>query len=83
MLIIGLVFVPDQNDFLRYLERKADMFALSHIQNWESFISMLKKLCRQNLSDPAPGKLVRIMFYTHPSVSERIGYASKENEEHP
>ena len=83
LLLIGLVFIPLQNGFLRHLEKKADMFALSHIGNKESFISMLKKLCKQNLSDPAPGKLVRILFYTHPSISERIGYASKENEKNP
>ncbi len=82
LLLIGLVFIPLQNVFLRYLEKKADMFALSHIENKESFISMLKKLGKQNLSDPAPGKLVRILFYTHPSISERIGYASKESEKH-
>ncbi len=79
LLFIGLVFIPVQNGFLRYLEKKADMFALSHIQNKENFISMLKKLGRQNLSDPAPGKLVRILFCTHPPISERVGYASKEN----
>ncbi len=82
LLLIGLVLLPLQNGFLRYLEKKADMFALSHIRNKESFISMLKKLGKQNLSDPAPGKLVRILFYTHPSISERIGYASKGNEKH-
>ena len=79
MLLIGLVFIPLQNGFLRYLEKEADMFALGHIGNKESFISMLKKLGEQNLSDPAPGKIVRILFYTHPSISERIGYAGKEN----
>jgi len=83
LLLIGLVFIPLQNSFLRYLEKKADMFALSHTPNKESFISALKKLGIQNLSDPAPGKLVRILFYTHPSISERICYASKKNEKHP
>ena len=83
LLLIGLLFVPIRNGFLRYLEKKADIFALRHIGNNKSFISMLKKLGEQNLSDPSPGKLVRILFYTHPPVSERIGYASKESEKHP
>jgi STE24 endopeptidase len=83
LLLIGLLFIPIQNVFLRHLEKKADMFALSSIRKKESFISMLKKLSEQNLSDPAPGKLVRILFYTHPPISERIGYASKENEKRP
>jgi STE24 endopeptidase len=83
LLLIGLLFVPVQNGFLRYLEKKADMFALSHIGNKKSFISMLKKLGEQNLSDPSPSKHVRILFYTHPPISERIGYASKESEKHP
>lgn len=80
LLLIGLVLIPLQNCFLRHLEKNADMFALSHIQNKESFISMIKKLGKQNLSDPSPGKLVRIFFYTHPSISERKNYASKGNE---
>ncbi len=82
LLLIGLVFIPLQNGFLRYLEKQADMFALSHIRNKESFISAITKLGRQNLSDTAPGKLVRILFYTHPTISERIRYASKGNEKH-
>ncbi len=80
LLLIGLIFVPLQNAFSRYLEKQADLFAISHIQNKESFISAIRKLGEMNLSDPLPGKLVRFLFYTHPPVSERISYASKENE---
>jgi STE24 endopeptidase len=80
LMLIGLLFIPIQNCFLRYLEKQADIFALGHIPNKESFISAITKLGSQNLSDPSPGKLVEILFHTHPAISKRVLYASRENE---
>ena len=83
LMPIGLLFMPIQNGFLRYIEKKADMFALGHIRNRDSFISAITKLGSQNLSDPSPSKVVKILFHTHPSISERVLYASERNEKHP
>lgn len=83
LMLIGLLFIPIQNGFLRYLEKQADIFALGHIPNKDSFISAITKLDSQNLSDPSPGKLVEILFHTHPSTSERALYASQKNEKDP
>lgn len=80
LMLIGLLFVPIQNVFLRYLEQQADMFALSHIRNSDSFVSAITKLGNQNLSDPSPSKVVKILFHTHPTISERVLYASEKNE---
>jgi STE24 endopeptidase len=83
LMLIGLFFIPIQNGFLRYIEKQADIFALSHITNKESFVSAITKLGSQNLSDPSPGKLVEILFHTHPPISKRVLYASRKNEKDP
>ncbi len=80
LMLIGLFFIPIQNGFLRYLEKQADIFALSHIPNKDNFVSAITKLGSQNLSDPSPSKLVKILFHTHPPISERLLYASQKNE---
>jgi len=78
LIIVGLLFVPVQNAFLRYLEKQADIFALAHITNTDSFTSAITKLAHQNLSDPSPSRLVEILFHTHPPISERIDYARQK-----
>jgi len=80
LLLIGLLFMPIQNGFLRYLEKHADIFALGHIQNKQSFISAITKLSNQNLSDPSPSRLVEFLFYTHPPISKRLRYGMGGNE---
>lgn len=77
LMIAGLLFMPVQNGFLRYLEKQADLFALEHINNRHSFISALAKLGKQNLSDPSPSRFVELMLYTHPPISKRLHYANK------
>ena len=72
--LAGLIFLPLQNTFSRHLEKQADLFAVNHIENKENFASALSKLGKQNLSDPSPGKFVKIFFYSHPPISERISY---------
>ncbi len=75
--IAGLIFLPVQNGFSRHLEKQADLFAVSHIQNSEDLASALSKLGKQNLSDPSPSKIVRFFFYSHPPISERVNYTQK------
>jgi STE24 endopeptidase len=82
LMVTGLLLMPLQNGFLRCLEKQADMFALSHIQNKRSFIAAITKLGNQNLSDPSPGKLVEFLLYTHPPLSKRLAYAGEKNEKH-
>jgi len=72
---IALVLIPLQNIYLRYLEKQADIFALSRVAIKEGFISAMKKLADQNLSDPSPGRIVEFLFYTHPPIAKRIRYA--------
>jgi len=83
LMLMGLVLMPVQNAYLRHLEKQADMFALGHIRNKQSFISAITKLGNQNLSNPSPGRLVEFLLYTHPPISRRLRYAREKKEEHP
>lgn len=83
LMLTGLLFMPIQNGFLRYLEKQADTFALDHVQNKQSFLSAITKLGNQNLSDPSPGRLVEFLLYTHPPTSKRLHYAKEKNEKYP
>jgi len=75
MSIIGIFLLPIQNAFSRRLEREADRFALMTTQDKRSFVSMMRRLAEQNLSDVNPGRFYEIMLYTHPPISRRINFA--------
>ena len=77
LLLLGfsLLAMPLQNGFSRYLERRADMFALKTTGKPRAFISTMTKLAEQNLSDATPNKLIEIIMYNHPPVAKRIRMA--------
>jgi len=80
LMLMGLLFMPIQNAYLRYLEKQADIFAAEHIENPQSFASAMTKLANQNLSDPSPSRLVELLFYDHPPISKRLHYGMGKNE---
>ena len=77
IILFSILAMPAQNAFSRYLERRADMFALKITRMPDVFIETMSKLAKQNLSDTSPNKLIEIMLYTHPPVSKRIKMAEK------
>jgi STE24 endopeptidase len=77
-MIVGLVLTPIQNAYMRHLEKQADMFALGHVQDKQSFVCAIRKLGEQNLSDPSPNRLEELFLYTHPPISERLRYAGEK-----
>jgi len=79
LLLFGILITPLQNAYTRALESSADRFALKATGLPNAFISCMKKLGLQNLSDPSPSKLIEIMLYDHPPISKRIGMAKKED----
>ncbi|MDD2689578.1 MAG: M48 family metallopeptidase [Candidatus Omnitrophica bacterium] len=70
-----IVMQPFQNYISRIFEKDADRAALSITGFKEAFISMMEKLSRQNLSDRNPHPLIKIFFFDHPAVDERIALA--------
>jgi len=72
---LNIFFIPLSNAFSRHLEKNADEFALKTTDNPAAFISTMKKLSEQNLSDTNPGRFYEIMLYNHPPISRRIAFA--------
>lgn len=77
MSLIGLLVMPLPNADSRRIERRADDFALRLTQNPLGFASAMERLSDENLSDPAPPLLVRLLLYNHPPVAERIEQARR------
>jgi STE24 endopeptidase len=78
LLLVGFALVPIQNGYTRHLEKQADMFALDRTADSRNLASALSKLSIQNLSDPSPGRLVKLFFYDHPPVAERLAYCNQK-----
>jgi STE24 endopeptidase len=72
MAIFGLVTMPLTNFLSRQRERAADLYAIKTTGNSAAFRSVMTKLAGQNLSDADPPGWVRVLFYSHPPIGERI-----------
>jgi STE24 endopeptidase len=64
--------VPVANALSRAQERAADRYALETTRNPEAFVSAMKRLSQQNMAEDRPSTLVRLLFYSHPPIRERI-----------
>ena len=81
MSFFGMVILPAQNWFSRRLEREADRYAIQMTASPETFVSVMKKLAKMNLSDPDPPLVRKIIIYNHPPISERIRMAEQMAQE--
>ncbi len=68
----GLALLPLQNGFSRFLETRADIFALKATKDPDSFISLMQRLGEKNYSDFSPSPFVEIFLYDHPPLAKRI-----------
>jgi STE24 endopeptidase len=76
-LSLGVVLFAGQlagNYVSRGVEARADAYALRATGDPEAFISLERRLALQNIADPDPPRLTQILFGTHPTTLERIGY---------
>jgi STE24 endopeptidase len=64
--------LPAVNALSRAQERAADRYALETTRNPEAFVSAMKRLSQQNMAEDEPSPLVRVLFYSHPPIRERI-----------
>jgi STE24 endopeptidase len=67
--------MPVAHAMSRAYERRADRFALDLTQNPSAFVSAMRRLAAQNLAEDNPSRIVRWLFYSHPSSQERIAAA--------
>jgi STE24 endopeptidase len=70
------------NALSRPVEASADAYALHLTHDTRSFVAVERKLTKDNLSDPDPPGWLRVLFGTHPTTVERIGYALTYEREH-
>lgn len=73
----AILTLPLSNSYSRHLEREADTYAIKLTNQPQSFISGIKKLADQNLSDLDPHPLVELCLYDHPSGKKRLQLAKQ------
>ncbi|OQX87214.1 MAG: peptidase M48 [Candidatus Omnitrophica bacterium 4484_70.2] len=69
---LHLFFTILSNYFSRKYEYEADAFAVLTYKNPSAFISALKKITRDNLSNLTPSPLKVFFSYSHPPILKRI-----------
>lgn len=73
--LVSYLALPFENGISRFAESQADAFALATSRNPAAMIQFFEQLAAQNLSLVNPPEWEKFIFYTHPSIGERIGMA--------
>jgi Zn-dependent protease with chaperone function len=76
IMSLSLLALPLVNYFSRRLETAADLYALEITGDALAFVSSMEKLAALNLADKTPNKIIEFIFYSHPSVEDRIKLAA-------
>jgi STE24 endopeptidase len=76
MMTLSLAGLPVVNYFSRRLEIAADSYAIDITGDALAFVSSMEKLADLNLADKTPNPIVEFIFYSHPSVENRIKLAA-------
>ncbi len=79
---IGIVLMPIQNAYSRYIEREADTYALELTKDPEAFASAMERLAALNLADPNPPALVKYVLHSHPPIIDRVDHAREFARDH-
>jgi STE24 endopeptidase len=74
-MVSGLLFGPLGNALSRFFERQADRYALKSIEDKRAFMTALAGLADRNLSNAYPAWWVKLLFYSHPPIGERLAMA--------
>jgi STE24 endopeptidase len=74
--VLSLLVLPGINYFSRRLETSADLYALDITGDALAFVSSMEKLADLNLANRTPNKIIEFIFYSHPSIEERIKLAA-------
>jgi len=74
-MAVSFFALPAVNALSRAHERRADRFALDTTRNAEAFISAMRRLGARNLAEETPAWAARVLFCTHPPISDRLALA--------
>lgn len=80
LAVASSLALPFENSISRYAESQADTFALTTSQNPLAMIELFEQFAVQNLSLVDAPEWEKFIFYTHPSIAERIGMAETWHE---
>jgi len=69
---LSMLLKPALNAYSRLAERQADLYCWKSVSSVTPFITAMKKLTAQNLSEQSPSRIVEVLFHSHPAVSKRI-----------
>ena len=72
--LVGLGLGMASNALSRPVEARADSFALELTHDPADFVKFERRIAIRNVSDPDPPWLFHVLFDTHPTVKERIGF---------
>jgi STE24 endopeptidase len=72
-----LGFGPISNTLSRHFERQADRYTLKCIDSKEPFVTALAGLANRNLANAYPEWWVRMLYYSHPPIGERLEMAER------
>lgn len=73
--LVSYLALPFENGISRFAEGQADHFALTTSQKPQAMAELFEQFAVQNLSLVEPPALEKFIFYTHPSLAERIRMA--------
>lgn len=76
MMILSVLALPVANFFSRRLETAADLYALDVTGDALAFVSSMDKLADLTLANKTPNRIIEFIFYSHPSVEDRIKLAA-------
>ena len=74
-LLSSLLFGPLNNMISRYFERQADRTSLELYPDKNSFQKAMAGLANRNLSNAYPEWWVKLLYYSHPPIGERLTFA--------
>ncbi len=78
--IVDLTFLKIlQNALVRLFENQADDEALELTEDPEAFKKAMAGLANRNLSNAYPNFWVKLIYYSHPPIGERLSRAEKYN----
>jgi STE24 endopeptidase len=84
LLVFNFAFGPVSNAFSRHLEHQADQYGLEVVHGIlpdapDVAAQAFQILGDVDLAEPSPSWLVKIWFYTHPPIAERMIFAHSYN----
>jgi STE24 endopeptidase len=71
-ILSGLLFGPLGNALSRRMEKAADLYAITHIESKRPFLTALAGLADRNLANAYPARWVKVLYYSHPPIGERM-----------